>query len=74
MVKIRGSKGQPVEAQQLKFTPKNEAWSEYTLEDGKILKVKVVVSEVYRLDEIDEVTGKNNYLVKSTSIISVEEP
>jgi len=74
MTKVKGSKGQMVDAEQLGFTPISEAWSEYKLDDGKIMRIRVVVSEVYRLNEIDETTGKNNYLVKSTNVISMGEP
>lgn len=74
MTKVRSSKGQMVNAEQLGFKPISEAWSEYKLDDGKIMKIRIIVTEVYRLDEIDEATGKNNYLVKSTNAISMEEP
>jgi len=73
MVQIRGSKGQMVNAEQVKFTPISEEFSEYRLSDGKILKIRVVLVEVYRLDEVDEVTGKNNYFIKSAPIVNVED-
>jgi hypothetical protein len=72
-MQVRGSKGQMVNAEQLNFETITEGYSEYKLSDGKIMKIKVVVAEVYRLDEIDEATGKNNYLVKSTPIVTVQE-
>jgi len=74
MVRVKGSKGEYVEAEQLKFDAIREDWNIYRLEDGKILKVKLVVTEVYKLDEIDETTGRNNYLIRSTNVISIEEP
>jgi hypothetical protein len=73
-MQIRGSKGQMVNAEQLDFKLVNDGYSEYKLSDGKILKLRVVLAEVYRLDEIDEMTGKNNYFIKSAPIVSVEEP
>lgn len=73
MAQVRGSKGQMVNAEQLKFTPISEGFSEYRLSDGKIMKIRVILAEVYRLDEIDEATGKNNYFIKSMPIVSVED-
>jgi hypothetical protein len=72
-IKVTGSKGQQVDAEQLSFTPINENWSEYKLSDGKILRVRLVISEVFRMDEIEETTGRNNYMIKSTNIVSVED-
>jgi hypothetical protein len=73
-MKIMGPKGQPVEAEQQHFKPIHEPWSEYELEDGKILKIRIIVSEIYKLDEVDKVTGRNAYMVKSDNIVSMEEP
>ena len=74
MPQVRGTKGQMVNAEQLDFKQINEGYSEYQLSDGKIMKVKIVLAEVYRLDEIDESTGRNHYFIKSQPIISMEEP
>lgn len=74
MPQFRGSKGQPVNGEELQFTPISEPYSEYKLSDGKIMKIRVVLTEVYRLDEKDEVTGKDNYFIKSAPIVTVEEP
>lgn len=74
MVQLKGSKGQPVNAEQLDFKIVNEGISEYKLSDGKIMKIRIALAEVYRLEELDEATGKNNYFIKSAPIISIEEP
>lgn len=72
-LKIKGSKGQMVDAEQLSFKIVNEGVSEYKLSDGKIMKIRVVLAEVYRMDEKDEVTGKEGYYVKTAPIISTED-
>jgi hypothetical protein len=59
---------------QLNFTPIKEEWNEYKLEDGQILKVKLILTEVYELEEVDPATGKKNYLIKSTNVIATELP
>ncbi len=70
---IRGSKGQPVNAEQLSFKISNEGISEYKLSNGKIMKVRIVIAEVYVTDEKDEITGRNGYFIKSMPIVSVED-
>ena len=73
-MKIKGPRGEDFTGEQVQFTIKNENWSEYNLSDGNMLKVRVVLAEVYKLDSKDAVTGKPNYLIKSSSVVSVIEP
>jgi hypothetical protein len=72
MPQIRGSKGQMVNAKQITFEQVSEGFSVYKLSDGKIMKIKVVLAEVYSLDELDDL-GRNNYFIKSQPVISIEE-
>ncbi|MDH5482866.1 MAG: hypothetical protein OEY22_08310 [Candidatus Bathyarchaeota archaeon] len=72
-MQIRGSKGQMVNAEQLSFKVINEGFSEYELSDGRIMKMRVILAEVYRLDEKEEAIGRDNYFVKSVPVVSVEE-
>lgn len=72
-LQIRGSKGQLVNAVQLDFKILNEGISEYKLSDGRILKIRVVLAEVFRTDEKDEVTGREGYFIKSQPVVSVED-
>ena len=73
MVQMRGSKGQPVNAEQLSFKVIDEGFSSYELSDGRTMKIRVILAEVYRLDEKDEATGREGYFVKSVPVVSVEE-
>ena len=73
MVQIRGSKGQMVNAEQLEYQIIKEAFSEYKLSDGRIMKIRVVLAEVYRLDEKDETTGREGYFIKSLPVVSIED-
>jgi len=72
-LKIRLPNGKTVNATQMDFKPVKEDWNVYRLEDGTLIKVKVVASEIYRLESRDPVTGKHNYLVRSENVISVVE-
>lgn len=62
-----------VNAEQLDYKIVNEGFSVYELSDGRILKVRVVLAEVYRLDEKDETTGREGYFIKSMPVVSIEE-
>ena len=41
--------GQAVEAEKMEFKPIEEAWSFYRLEDGTVVKIKLIVSDVFKL-------------------------
>lgn len=64
--------GQTVEAEKLEFKAIEEAWSFYRLEDGTVVKIKLIVSDVFKLPNNDPMTGMPQLLVKSTNVMSVE--
>jgi hypothetical protein len=64
--------GQTVEADKVDFKAIEEAWSFYRLDDGTIVKLKVVVSDVFKLPTPDPLTGLPQLIVKSSNIMSVE--
>jgi hypothetical protein len=66
--------GQTVEAESLTYRSLNEPWSSYQLEDGSIIKLKLVVSYVYKLPTVDSLTGLPQYVVRSSNVMSVEPP
>jgi hypothetical protein len=65
--------GRNIEGAELNFKSLKEEWNEYQCEDGTILRLKVVVSEVFRLDEYDP-DGKPRYLIKSSNVLSASVP
>jgi len=73
-MKIKMPDGREVEAIQMNFESISEGWNEYKLEDGTIIKAKLVVTEIYRLEDKDPVTGKYNYVVKSNTVLAVYTP
>ena len=48
-----------------------EAWSEYRLSDGTVLRVKPVVIAVSRVDDAETIGGEPVYNMKSTLITDV---
>lgn len=61
-----------VEAELLGYRPLNEPWSSYQLDDGNIIKLKLVISDVFKLPTQDPLTGLPQYIVRSSNVISVE--
>ena len=66
--------GQKIGAETVEFTSTSEPWSSYQLKDGTTVKIKLVVSEVLKLDKTDPVTGFPQYLIKSSNVASIEPP
>lgn len=54
----------------LGFKPLNEEWSYYSLDDGNILGVKVIVSKVIKTGQSDP-TGLPVYVFQSTNVVQV---
>ena len=65
--------GRKVEATDVDFKTEKEVWNEYTLNDGSVLKFKVVVSSIIRTEDYDP-TGSPIYLIRSTNISRVKVP
>lgn len=63
--------GRVVDASPLAFEPMTEPWCELLLEDGTRLRVKLVVTGVYRLEgEVDE-EGSPVYATRSQNLQTV---
>ncbi len=52
----------------------NETWNQYLLVDGSLVKMKIVVTDVFRIDDLYDADGNPVYYVKSTNIVSVNAP
>ena len=66
--------GMAVEAEQMDFNPIEENWSRYRLEDGTVLKLRLIVSEIFKLPGADPLTGMPQFLAKSSNVMAVEPP
>jgi hypothetical protein len=66
--------GNVVEAESIAVSHAEEPWSTYRLDDGSVIKLKLVVSDVFKLPQPDPVTGLPQYLVRSSNVLSVEPP
>ncbi len=65
---------QTVEGVEVAFEATKEPWSEYTLADGSILKLKTVVTEVVRVEGQYDNEGNPTYVVRSGNVLVVSAP
>jgi hypothetical protein len=63
-----------VEAEKMSFKMIEEPWSLCRLEDGTTFKIKLVISDVFKLPENDPITGLPQLIVRAANIISVDPP
>ncbi len=66
--------GQQVDADSVDATQASERWNEYLLDDGTILKLKLVVTNIYRVDGQYDPEGNPLYVVHSTNVVSANAP
>ena len=66
--------GKTVEAEKMEFTPVSEPWANYRLVDGTVVKIKIIVQDVYKLPTVDPLTGVPQFLVRSSNVVAVEPP
>ena len=58
----------------LDFKSLTEDWNTYRLEDGTKLKIKTIVTKVFRLEGSYNKEGDPIYNVQSTNIVTTEVP
>jgi hypothetical protein len=66
-------KGEVVEATPVEFLTRKEDFNEYQLDDGKILRVKLVVSRVVRVEGKNNADGSQVYIFSSTNVVAPVE-
>ncbi len=66
--------GQEVDAETIDVTQSGERWNEYLLDDGTFLKVKLVLTNVYRVDGQYDTEGNPVYILQSTNVVSANAP
>lgn len=66
--------GKMVEGESMTFKATEEPWTIYKLDDGSIIKLRPVVSDIFRLAVKDPVTGLPQYMIRASNVVSVEPP
>jgi len=63
-----------VEVTEVGFRTSGEYWNEYLADDGTVIRLKAVVTEILRLDGQYDPEGNPAYIVKSSNVTSVSAP
>ncbi len=58
----------------IEIVKSEERWNEYILEDGSVIKLKPVVTEVLRVENEWAPDGNPIYFLKSAQVLSVDSP
>ena len=72
--KARMPDGREVEAVEMSFQAASENWNEYLLDDGSVVRMKLVATEVVRVEGEYDPQGQPVYLVQSTNLMVVSAP
>jgi len=67
-------KGGEVDATDVDFQIRKEDWNEYLLMDGTVLKMKLVIGDVFKVPGEFDNEGNPVYIVKSNNILVVRAP
>lgn len=63
-----------VEVTEVGFRSSGENWNEYLADDGTVIRIKLIVTEVLRVDGQYDAEGNPGYVVKSTNVTNVSPP
>ncbi|MFH0940551.1 MAG: hypothetical protein V1840_01700 [Candidatus Omnitrophota bacterium] len=63
-----------VDATPVDINQANEYFNQYFIEDGTVLKMKLVATKVFRIDDRYDQDGNPIYFVQSTNVLSVNSP
>lgn len=72
--KIRLPGGETVDAAEVPFQTGAEHWNEYVLQDGTVLKLRTVTTEILRVEGQFDNDGNPVYILKSTNVLAVSAP
>ncbi len=63
-----------VEATPVEVNQANEYFNQYLLEDGTALKIKLVATKIFKVDNRYDREGSPIYFVQSSNVMSVDSP
>jgi len=63
--------GAEKDAQLIDIQQASEHWNQYLLGDGTVIKMKLVATEVWRVENEWDQEGNPIYVVRSTNVLSV---
>lgn len=72
--RIQGSDGREHEAEPIGFRASGEHFNEYLLDDGSVLRIKLVLTNVWKVKDTYDGYGDPAYLVRHSEVIAVDAP
>jgi hypothetical protein len=66
--------GREVDATEIGFRSSGEHWNEYLVDDGTVIRIKVIATEVMRIEDEYDADGNPLYLVKSGNVVAISAP
>lgn len=63
-----------LEGTRIATTSSSENWNEYLLDDSSVLKMKLVVTEIVRVDGRYDSDNNPMYVVRSSNVMAVSSP
>lgn len=71
---IPGPEGKPVPATEVGFRSSGEHWNEYLLDDGTVIRIKLVATAAFKVDDMFDPDGNPAYVVQSQNVVNVSSP
>jgi len=62
--------GRQVDGESVEFLTRREDFNEYQLADGKVMKIKMVVTRIIRLNEERAPDGNPVYIIQSQNVVA----
>ncbi len=72
--KVKAPDGSDQIATEIGFRVAGEHWNEYLADDGSVLRLKPVVTQVLRLKDRHDANGDPMYILHSTNVVTVSAP
>ena len=73
-MQIRDPEGNLIEAERIEITHSDDPWLLYDLDDGTKLRIRIVVSSVFRLNGKYTPDGDPVYVVRSQNVVAADVP
>lgn len=71
---VPGPDGRDHPAVEIGFRVSGEHWNEYLVDDGSVVRLKPVVTQILRVEDMRDQNGDPVYIVQSTNVMSVSAP
>ena len=66
--------GKEAEATPVEVNHASEKWNEYLLEDGSVLKMKLILKKIMRVENEFDAEGNPVYVMQTTNVTAVTSP